>query len=175
MIKVLDLSISNPLTPNLKRLRPISYIANAISRAFYLNLVFIFLKSRLKRFTPLTRRLLGLRATRQPLGGHIFAPIFFLTISPQSEGVEERNLAHTQGRGNRGGGDTLDCEIRSFFIFVCFCTSTRTWVFIKKNSAPYPGFLVLGRVYLGPRETFAPLPPNFKVVPAPLHTYTWIW
>ena len=37
----------------------------------------------------------------------------------------------------------------------------------KKNSGPNPiYFLVLGRVYTGPRETFAP-PPNFKVVPAP--------
>ena len=35
---------------------------------------------------------------RQPpaAGGHIFAHIFLLTISPQREGVEERNLAHTE-------------------------------------------------------------------------------
>ena len=47
-------------------------------------------------FRALTRRPLGLRATRQPLergGKHMFAPIFFLAISLQREG-EARNLAY---------------------------------------------------------------------------------
>ena len=63
------------------------------------------------------------------------------------------------------GEKTLVCHCSSVLFFCCFCM--RTWVSLKKNSGPNPGNLVLGRGYLGPRETFAP-PPNFKVVPAPL-------
>ena len=41
-----------------------------------------------------TRRPLGFRATRQPLGAY-FCPVFFLAISSQHEGVEARKLAQT--------------------------------------------------------------------------------
>ena len=43
----------------------------------------------------LTRRPLGLRATRQPLGGgHIVAPFISATISSQHAEIEKRNFAH---------------------------------------------------------------------------------
>ena len=42
----------------------------------------------------------------------------------------------------------------------------------KKERAKSEEFLVLGRDYLGPRETFAPPPPNFKVVPVPLDRFS---
>ena len=89
-----------------------------------------------------------------------------------------------QGRGNRGGGvvgatcpttlklwgrcpPTLDSESRLFLFLLVFARELGS---IPKNNEPNPGsFLVLGRGYLGPQETFAPPPPNFKVVSAPLY------
>ena len=42
----------------------------------------------------LTRQPLGLRATRQPLGGHKVAPFTSTEISSQREKIEKRNFAH---------------------------------------------------------------------------------
>ena len=64
-----------------------------------------------------------------------------------------------------GAPPTFDCQCGSFLFLLVFARELGA---LPKMMGQIRGVLVLGRGYLESRETFAPPPPNFEVVPAPL-------
>ena len=79
-----------------------------------------------------------------------------------------------QGRRNRGAvGATCPHNFEAVGALPPNFELSISFIFFHLNLGLSPKivdkireFLILGRSYLGPRETFAP--PNFKVVPSPL-------
>ena len=102
-----------------------------------------------------------------------------LKLTPMKQRIFIRSK---QGRRIRGGGSGGNLSPQpgscgdvvphfglsmSFIFLFLFVLHVNLGLFQKKK-AKSGEFLVLYRAYLGTRETFAPPPPNFKAVPAPL-------
>ena len=68
---------------------------------------------------------------------------------------------------------TSDCQCRSFLFLFVFARELGSLP--KKYWAKSGEFLVFSRGYLGPRETFAPPPLNFKVQGVSENTDTFVF